>query len=93
MGSYVSKVDDYDIVDYKFHDNDSLLITQVVRKAVVLKDLEQYFKNANRESVYYKFIIGTIEYETLYNITTEYKLYSNFIYNIFRMQKYDLDNI
>lgn len=90
MGSFLSKDKDYEIVNFPNENNyvtaDYKLIIQVTRKINLVLSLKNYFDNANTESVYYKYIIGTLEYESIDGITVVHKIYSNFFYTIFRMQ-------
>ncbi len=95
MGSFASRHIDFEIVDLPITgiESDHKLIIQVTRKINLMNGLKNYFDNANTDSVYYKYIIGTLEYETFDDITTVYKIYSNFFYTIFRMQIFNGNDI
>ncbi len=90
MGSFLNKDRDYEIVNFPNENNyltvDHKLIIQVTRKINLLTSIRNYFDNADVDSVYYKYIIGTLEYESIDGTTTVYKIYSNFFYNICTMQ-------
>ncbi len=94
MGSYTSKDKDFEILDVDIdfpetEETNHQLIIQVTRKINLINALKHYFENADRESIYYKYIIGTLEYETVDEIKSVYKIYSNFFYPIFRMNLFN----
>jgi hypothetical protein len=94
MGSYMSKTDDFQIIENGELNEDYIspqdkLIIYVVRKTQLLNQLGSYFLNADPNSIYYKYIMGTIEHESIGINNYKYRITSNMFYNIYRYEFYD----
>jgi hypothetical protein len=81
----------YEIINIPNAATEYQLNIQIVRKICLMNSLKFYFENSRRNSIYFRYIIGTLEYETVQGITAVYKIHSNFFYAIFRIRLFKDD--
>ena len=78
--------------DLNTYHKDSLCHIQIIRKMQILKNLKDYFVYADDKTIYHKYILGTVEYETVDSILRVYQMNTSFIYNLFRAEIYNNNN-
>jgi hypothetical protein len=66
--------------------NDSQLINQVHRKMKLMDEMKNYIKNANKNTTYHKYIVGTLEYEEKNNELSITMLCSNMFLTLYRWE-------
>ena len=68
---------------------ENVLIIQVTRKLLLLNEFNNYIKNANNTSIYFKHILGTISVESCGEYIRKTKLISNVFFVICEIDVYE----
>ncbi len=96
MGSYISKTDDFEIINNNQEIiqecfQDYQLINQVQRKIKLLNEYKEEIANTTKDSVYHTHMLGALEYESSSDGQLMiYSIRSNLFYTLF---KYKINDI
>lgn len=92
MGSFSSKNNGYVNVGTNSISEENIIIVQCIRKKLLLKQFNEYIKNANQSSVYHGHFVGTREIVSFEGITKEYCVKSTIFFTLWSFDVTNYEN-